>query len=189
MKSSILQTQANRPFFVFDVESIGLYGESFAVAGGVYINGTPEWEFQYACPRDSAPGEDCDREWVHENVPALTPSHNCPEGVREAFWAAWSNAREKYPGILMAAECLWPVEARFVAACVEQNLPARKWSGPYPFVEVSSVMIAAGMDPMATHERQEGEKPAHHPLADARQSARLLATALQKSRGLLTPEA
>lgn len=33
---------------------------------------------------------------------------------------------------------------------------------------------------MATYEREESEKPAHEPLADARQSARLLATALSR---------
>ena len=40
-------------FFVFDVESVGLHGEGFAVAGGVYTaTGGTLWEFWLACPVD-----------------------------------------------------------------------------------------------------------------------------------------
>ena len=38
--------------------------------------------------------------------------------------------------------------------------------------------MALDRDPMATNERMPDELPAHHPLMDARQSARLLVDAL-----------
>ena len=56
---------------------------------------------------------------------------------------------------------------------------AEYWVALSRFHEIASFMQAADMDPMATYEREESEKPAHEPLADARQSARLLATALR----------
>lgn len=168
------------PFFVFDVESVGLHGEAFAVAGGVYINGAAQSEFRFCCPLEEAKGDDDDRGWVKANVPALEITHRHPAAVREAFWAEWEKAKKRYPAITMAGECIWPVETGFVSACVQQEIADRKWSGPYPFHEIASVMLAAGMDPMATYDRTESEKPAHEPLADARQSARLLATALRK---------
>lgn len=176
-----LEQIRSQPFFIFDVESIGLHGEAFAVAGGVYINGVAQSEFMFCCPPDEARGEDDDRKWVALNV-SITEKCDwwSPWDVREAFWAEWEKAKKQYPEITMAAECLWPVEATFVAECVRQGMPKRKWAGPYPFHEISSVMLAAGMDPMATYERTESENPPHNPLADARLSARLLATALSK---------
>jgi len=167
------------PFFVFDVESVGLYGEAFAVAGGIYINAVAQSEFRFCCPIWEAKGDEDDRQWVMANVPVMEITHRHPAAVREAFWSEWEKAKARYPGITMAGECIWPVEAGFVAACIRQEIADRKWSGPYPFHEIASVMLAAGMDPMATYEREESEKPAHEPLADARQSARLMATALR----------
>ena len=79
----------------------------------------------------------------------------------------------------MAAECLWPVEARFIRDCITddaQRLP----EAPYPFHEIASIMLAAGMDPMASYPRTPSEMPPHNPLADARLSARLLSEALAK---------
>lgn len=177
MKDS--QQHACSPFFVFDVESVGLHGEAFAVAGGIYINAAAQSEFRFCCPLEEAKGDDDDREWVKANVPVMEITHRTTKELRHAFWAEWCQAVLRYPDIKMAGECIWPVEAGFVTACVKDNTVTRKWQGPYPFYEISSFMAAAGMDPMATYEREASEKPAHEPLADARQSARLLATALR----------
>ncbi len=79
----------------------------------------------------------------------------------------------------MAAECLWPVEARFIHDCITDDAQ-RLSAAPYPFHEIASVMLASGMDPMATYNRTPSEMPRHNPLADARQSARLLSEALSR---------
>ena len=167
------------PFFVFDVESIGLHGQAFAVAGGVYIDGAAQSEFFCSCPQEEAQGTAQDRAWVKANVPVLEITTRLPIGIRDAFWHEWEKAKKRYPGITMVAECLWPVEARFVASCVDDNIEYLGFNGPYPFHEIASIMFAAGMDPMATYEREPSEMPKHNPLADARQSARLLAMALR----------
>lgn len=166
--------------FVFDVESVGLHGEGFAVAGGVYLAGNPVSEFCFSCPVDAAFGSDMDRDWVKANVPAMEITHDTPAGVRAAFWDQWMAAKASFPDLLMAGECLWPVEAGFVARCVADDAERRNWEGPYPFHEISSVMLAAGMDPMATYERRPDEQPAHNPVGDARLSARLLFEAMKK---------
>jgi hypothetical protein len=170
------------PFFVFDVESIGLHGQAFAVAGGVYDrDGNSLHEFAYHCRPDRADGEFSDREWVAANVTTCEQSIASiyPQGVRTQFWGEWLDAKEKWPGITMAVECGWPVEARFLNECIDDDRGERNWSGPYPMHEIASIMLAAGMDPMATYERRPNELPAHEPLADARQSARLLGIALK----------
>lgn len=166
-------------FFIFDVESIGLHGEGFAVAGGVYSDkGAAQYEFQFACPPEQAEGKPADRDWVMTNVLMLEVTHRTPNGVREAFWAQWMEAKGKYPDIVMAGECIWPVEAGFVARCVYTDQEKRNWEGPYPFHDIASIMASAGMDPMVTRDREPSELPAHNPMADARQSARLLAKAI-----------
>lgn len=168
-----------KSFFVFDVESVGLHGEAFAVAGGVYLeNGAAQWEFGFCCPIDECSGDESDRQWVKENMPTLEVTHRVPVGIRDAFWEAWMKAKAQ--GAVMAVECGWPVEAGFLSRCIRDYPEDRKWEGPYPMHDVASVMLAAGMDPMRNYPRTPSEMPPHNPLADARQSARLLSEALAK---------
>ena len=171
----------NQPFFIIDVESIGLHGEGFAVAGGVYINGKPENEFCFSCPPDEAKGDLDDRDWVHKNISDMVTTNVNPHGVRASFWQEWEEAKIEFPNIVMAGECIWPVETNFISACIRQNMAFRKWKGPYPFYDISSIMLKAGMDPMKNYTRNENELPYHDPLADVRLSARLLMTALDCS--------
>jgi hypothetical protein len=172
-------------FFIFDVESVGLHGEGFAVAGGMYSSsGQKLKEFAYHCRPSEADGLPDDREWVAENVtfhPSSVEQMN-PFMVRDRFWNEWMYAKSAFKA-MMFVECGWPVEAAFMEACIKDHQETRNWDGPYPMHEIASVMLAAGMDPMATYGREESEKPAHEPLADARQSARLLFTALDRLSG------
>ena len=169
----------SRTFMVFDVESIGLHGEGFAV-GYVVINSVGETleEATIACDPDQADGKSENRKWVAENVPVMTATHHTPFDVREDFWSAWLRWKEQ--GAVLVADCCWPVEARFLAACVDDAKRLREWEGPYPLHDVASVLLALGRDPLATNERLPRELPAHHPLNDARQSARLLLEALAR---------
>lgn len=167
-------------FFIFDVESIGLHGEGYAVAGGIWDeHGVNYAEFFFACPPESAEGLQADRDWVAANIPPLESQFNTPIDMRLAFWNQWTAGKLLYPDLVMAGECLWPVEARFLIDCVRDDAQ-RTWEGPYPFHEIASVMLSAGMDPMATYDRLPDEEPKHHPLGDARQSSRLLREALKR---------
>lgn len=166
---------------VFDVESVGLHGEGFAV-GWVVLNDVGEEidARMIACdPGRAKAGTSPDRAWVAENVePTLAGNytHSDPYPVREAFWAAYAALKAEGP-VELWADCPWPVEARFLNACIDQNRDARNWEGPYPLLDVGVMMRAAGQDAMAIHARYPDELPAHNPLADARQSARLLLAA------------
>ena len=177
-----------RQFLVFDVESLGLHGEAFAF-GSVRLD-TQSWQISrpqlFACHPDHARGYPGDRNWVAENIPYRTLDEYAPKTclwvdhpaqVREHFWAEW--ARMEAFGAWAAAEVAWPVEARFLNECIDDKTFVRKWQGPYPLIDIASVRLAAGFDPLAASKRFENELPAHNPLADATQSARLLAEALQ----------
>jgi hypothetical protein len=166
-------------FMVFDVESIGLHGEGFAVGWIVVGSKNPLGYVKsgcYCCPPQQAKGTDGNRLWVAQNVPVMEPTHASPREVRDAFWAEWVDWKNE--GAVLVADCCWPVEARFLAACVDDDPQAREWEGPYPLHDLASVLLALGRDPLATNERMPGELPVHHPLADALQSARLLLDAI-----------
>lgn len=165
---------------VMDVESVGLHGEGFAVAWVVVDrSGATVASAAYSCPTDAATGLPEARLWVgeHVTVPQVGFSRS-PSMIRHAFWDAWAYAQKQ--GATLWADCCWPVEARFLAACVDDRLEERQWEGPYPLHDIATLRLAAGFDPLATVDRLPGELPAHNPLADARQSARLLIEALNK---------
>lgn len=170
-----------RPFFIIDVESIGLHGEAYAVAGGIYVDGVaiPGSEFTYACDPSLADGVESDREWCRENIPEIQVTHASPEAVKNAFWTKWREAKESNPELQMAAECQWPVETNFLSGTIALDPEDRRWKGPYPIHDIATAMLSAGMDPMKDYQRLPNELPKHDPLADIRQSARLLSEALR----------
>lgn len=170
------------PMLVFDVESMGLHGVGFAVGAVVVdVDGKVLEEFYDACdPRPLEPiARPEDVLWLRTNCyPALMPpTVATPRAVRDAFWAFWRTWADK--GAELWADCGWPVEARFLAACVDDDT-SRWWMGPYPFHEVAE-HVGTG-----THPRLPNELPIHNPLNDARQSARLLVEALRMREALVS---
>ncbi len=164
-------------YMVFDVESIGLHGEGFAVGYVVIDAAGKELEnARIVCAPDAAAGDDEGRIWVDDNCPSMLIDFIDPKGVRASFWGAWQ--RWKDQGAVLVADCAWPVEARFLIDCVEDDGVTREWQGPYPLHDVATARLMKGFDPLATVERLPNELPQHDPLADARQSARLWLEAL-----------
>lgn len=180
-------------WMVFDVESVGLYGDGFAVGYTVMDAKTGKRLEDKGIWSLGAHGDLGGFEWVKENVIPILHKPPRPDlgdrmerivgvdGVRTWFYFRWyewlARCEEEGTSILMAADVPWPVEARFLDACIRDQR-SRRLSAPYPLIDIASIRFAAGLNPLATCERLEDEKPAHHPLADARQSARLLWEAL-----------
>jgi hypothetical protein len=168
-------------WMVFDCESIGLHGETFAVGYVIIDSSGKELERTcWACYPDEAKGSEDGRRWVKENVPLLERNRTHPKYVRGAFWGSWLIWKSR--GAVLCADCAWPVEARFLAACVDDNPTTRQLAGPYPLHDLASLRLAAGFDSMATEDRLPHELPVHNPLADALQSARLLIETLSVLR-------
>lgn len=168
-------------WMVFDVESVGLHGEGFAV-GWVLIDerGIELSYGQLGCSPDIAFPQDREsREWVQENCEWV---NNCasPRALRDRFWYLYEKQFFGIPGrkTVLAAECPWPVEARFLQQIVFDD-PSRIKNMPYPLIDIASVRLAAGLDPVGSERRYQNELPAHNAMADARQSARLLLEALR----------
>ncbi len=169
----------------FDVESNGLHGEAFAVAGVVMEpGGHIRSQFVGRCPI-TGPVDP----WVSENV--LGPMADVPETartareLRAAFWA-WYTAAKEGVDVIVAANP-YPVEARFLIACQEDDMPGREFDHPFPYYDLSSMLLALGV--VTPAQRREfvikaAGNPAgspHNPLWDAKVTA-LAALAVLTSR-------
>lgn len=165
----------------FDVESNGLHGDGFAV-GAVVLNSTNLAQVDRFTGRvDIRLRFDLDP-WVAENVLPYIDDLDLYEGIhelREAFWCWYLPYRQADTFIL--ADFGWPVEARFLAECVDDSPDSRNWHGPYPMHELGTLLLCAGVDPDKTNRREwpadivpGGEMPIlkqHNPLDDAIASA------------------
>lgn len=167
-------------YMVFDVESVGLHGEAFA-AGWVTmgLDGKINSEGISGVSPHKCSGSMDGLQWVMANCVDLDSycTQNGSDLVRMEFWSNWMHAKKL--GYVLAADCAWPVEARFLIECVRDDFRMREWEGPYPLIDIASIILAHGDDPLQTFERVPNELPAHNPLNDARQSARILAKYLK----------
>lgn len=169
-------------YMVFDVESAGLHGRGFAFGYVVVDENGHEVDCGGARADQPMSVSDANREWLDTHVtPVIEELELMPErALRRFFWSRWM--RWKAEGAQLVTDCGWPVEANFLSECVADDIEGREWEGPYPLLDLSSVLLAAGKNPAGTFERLPNELPAHHPIRDARQSARVLVETLAELR-------
>lgn len=212
---------------VFDVESIGLHGEGWAVGYVLLLDGDTIDEGWAYCPPSRAVGTQAGRDWIDEHCPwgakglaaAVRQEHGLPPGrrlltpaeVRDWFWRVWREQRDQ--GAELWADVPWPVEVRFLVACIEDdrywsqharealnqarspgepvNLPEseRTPQGPYPLFDVRSfvesvLVMTADRDPVeASDDDSDGVAVLAH---HPLVDARLSATKLLRVERLLS---
>lgn len=157
-----------------DAECNGLPGRAFAVALTL-SDRTGELEHVvYRCPID----EPVDP-WVAANV---LPQMGDLEVNTPDYAGLLVNVNHTYQewaedGTLLAAHVPWPVEARLLL----DMLPGDDiWRGPYPLIDVASVLLTKGHNPLSVDDYLTahgiafpGGSP-HNPLYDARAAERCL---------------
>jgi hypothetical protein len=171
-----------RPLFIFDVESVGLYGEDFAVAWEVVrwdaqARSFTRLETHFLYTEEKwAEGLEPNHAWVRENVSYGGGTYVVSQYVlRELFWASWLSWKAQ--GAVACAEVPFPVEASFLRRCVENQLEAREWEAPYPLIDIRSI-TALCRDEISHAQILPEEVPVHNPLCDVRHSTRQLREAL-----------
>lgn len=107
-------------------------------------------------------------EWVQAHcLPHLMglPRVQSRRALPETFWQFYLKWKDR---CLILADVVYPVDGSFLAACVRDDEAARRFAGPYPLIDVSSLMLAAGYDPLTDREAFTGlSGQAHDPLHDA----------------------
>lgn len=167
----------------FDVECRGLYGQTFAVGFDLTTNaGRSIYSGIHCCPFSDV---DCEESksyndaWIEENVLPHIPSPNCftAFGVREKFMAEVLSisrmAAKQGEDFLFLADVPYPCEARFLMECWRDDPGKHGPLMPYPLLDLSSILLAKGYNPVYTFARRDNELPAHNPLCDARQASRI----------------
>lgn len=161
----------------FDVESNGLHGEAFAV-GAVLVDGKGEVmeEFQARCPLP----EPLDP-WVKEHVlppmKDMPETHPSPQAMRAGFWKWYLPAKGKANYVLACNP--YPVEARFLIACQEDDMATRYFEHPFPLLDLGTLYVSAGATTGEQRDRLVAEASAgtpnleHHPRFDAWVAARV----------------
>lgn len=170
----------------FDVESLGLYGEPFAVGAVIHNHSGEEIATLFEhCPHtatkeSSLPLTDPRNrsEWIQKNVvPVLNTAPTCssPREIRDKFWKFYREwvtfAKNSKIELDIVVDAGYPVESSFLRECINDSFEERQWEGPYPLHEVQTAIKLARYT--KENERLPSEEPAHHPLSDARQSARI----------------
>ncbi len=187
-----------------DVEAIGLHGEGWAVGFVVYdaahfvlstVMPTPVEMTLIFCKPERARGTLEDHEWVKanckisgvksEHTQSANPSFRIsevshPAGVRSDFWNRYRGWQKKANNKLATiGDTVWPVETNFFSACIEDKSPLETWTGPYPLLDLRTIVQVFDNRSDA---RLPSELPEHDPVNDALYSARRLWEAMKVVR-------
>jgi hypothetical protein len=88
-------------------------------------------------PRPSTPG------WSRTSCrPWPAETHPTARALRDAFWKWYTHHKPQADFTL--ANNPYPVEARFLLACYEDDPADRATGHPWPFIDVASLLLAAG---------------------------------------------
>src|ERR1700678_3245495 len=126
----------NSIIFSFDAETVGLYGEPFAVSYVVCNLDGEELESSYiSCPLENATRDNSNREWVLKNViPHIPQETNCktPKELCEAFYKIWIGIKSKHKEVMTVADCGYPIEANMFFQAIKPLEKTREFTGPSP---------------------------------------------------------
>jgi len=176
-------------FFIFDVESIGLYGLGFT-AGWVLVDRAghileEQWHafdprpyYRMHCERDC--------QWVDQHVwphlDGLASLCDSPTELYAHFWEAWMRASKRLgQRVVLTADRPFPVETSFLDQVVRHALRQKAYLAlsPSMLLDIASVQVALDVDPDIPTPWPSRLKR-HHPLDDARMGAQKLLRALER---------
>jgi hypothetical protein len=131
----------------FDVESNGLHGASFAVAALLMDSQLKVLdEFQGRCPLRGQVDP-----WVKDNVlppmQGMAVNYLSARTMRTEFWKWYLTARIDATHVL--SDNPYPVEARFLIACQQDDLQARYFEHPFPLLDLGTMLYREGADTAA----------------------------------------
>ena len=137
-------------YLFIDAETDSLYGKTLSIAA-IACDKTGKEENKFYGYIDCSIDE-IDNAWVKENVyPYLRiaddvcKSYSCEEELLSDFWTFYKKQGECW----CVGDVIYPVEANVMRKCVELKLDERMMEGPFPFLDLSSMLYVIGIDPIA----------------------------------------
>lgn len=129
-----------------DVESDGLYGSILTVA----LIAT-DWygnEIERAYYGISKENMHVTQPWVMENVLPRLGEYEACESEEELLKKAWGFWMRYQTEAYAVCDVGYPVEMQFFQACVQRIEGADPMQAPFPLIDISSVLLAKGYDPL-----------------------------------------
>ena len=156
----------------FDLESNGLHGKVFAV-GAVVMDADGQVLEEFSGRTEIDKPVDA---FVAENIlPVLKDmpiTYKTADELRESFWQWYIKIEPSADYVIVNNG--YPVEYRYLIQAQETDLDKRYWQHPFPILDLSSLLIIAGLDKKTVKQRvsekfgNEVVGSLHHPLYDAK---------------------
>ena len=168
-KENIMSLPENNKYLFVDAETDGLYGKFISIAMVVADHVGNELEHIYIGL--SNPENHIKEKWVRENVLPTLDEYEEYEDEHSLLEAAWSFWRVHASDSYVFTDVMHPVESRLFTRCVEQDIENRVFQGPFPMLDLASMLYALGINPLEAREKlvqplDEGKQ--HNALYDAR---------------------
>lgn len=167
-------------FLFVDAETDGLYGSflSIAVILTDYEGNEIERYYWGINPKTLQ----IQSEWVMQNVvPIMGDYEICrnEDELLDKFWNVWDKNREN---TFAVADVCYPVESTLFQRCVLHDLEERQMKGPFPLLDLSSMLLAKGIDPLVDRVElsDENGKKMHNALTDVEISVEIWRKVCQK---------
>ncbi len=164
-----------------DVESDGLYGAFLTVAFIV-----TNWDGQelarayYGIKRENM---QVTVPWVKDNVIPKLGEYEAVTDEKELLKRAWNFWLEYREEAYMVCEVGYPVEARFLRACVALDEATNMWLAPFPLIDLESILLAKGYEPLTERSRilsNYKEEAVHNALYDVEAEVQLWKELMRK---------
>lgn len=132
--------------FFIDAETDGLYGDFISVAGMITDTAGIELErFYYGVKKENLHVQE---PWVIENVLPRMGTYTEVEDEAELLETVWSKWQQYKEDAYAVGDVIYPVEARLFQKCVSMDMEHRRFEAPFPFLDLSSLLYANGIDPL-----------------------------------------
>lgn len=135
----------NKLVFV-DVESDGLYGSVLTVAlvATDWYGNEIERAYYGICKENM----NVTQPWVVENVLPRLGEYEACTSEDEVLKKAWEFWMRYQPEAYAVCDVGYPVEMRLFQACVQRVTIAESMQAPFPLIDISSILLAKGYDPL-----------------------------------------
>lgn len=158
-------------YLFVDAETDSLYGRTLSIAA-IACDETGKEESRFYGYLDCSIDE-IENAWVRENVypylrieDPVCRSYSNEKELLIDFWEYYKSQGN----CLCVGDVIYPVESNVMRKCVEMNLKERIMEGPFPFLDLSSMLYGIGIDPLS--DRGDlvdcSEYQLHNSLDDAR---------------------
>lgn len=167
-EENLFKNEDKALYLFVDAETNGLYGTFLSVAMILTDSEGNKLESCYVGRKE--PEKLVTNSWVRENVLPYMGTYEEYDNEESLLERAWSFWKKHAENTYVITDIMHPIESRLFSLCVISDKASREFQGPFPMLDLSSMLYAIGIDPLkAREELAEPEEKGriHNALYDA----------------------